>query len=152
MPTLANVSINDNSNWTTMLNMIYPVGSYYLSNTSISPSSKFGGSWSSVTGRFLYPNNNNTTGGGGTHTHNLSANGGACIDTLQGGTWLNIGKKTSSIPSREFTPNIKQANNTYESNSSTESGWHSVELMGKTDSGTAPLPAYRQVYCWYRTA
>ena len=134
------------------MEVVYPIGSYYISNSSTSPGSLFGGTWSQLTSRFLYPTTNTNTGGGGSHTHPLSGNGGACIDSVQSGTWLNIGKKVQAIDSKSFTPTFKEANNTYESSASTETTWHAVDLMGRTDDAVASLPAYKGVYCWYRTA
>ena len=67
--TLANISIKDSSSWNTYLNLIYPVGSYYLANTATSPGSRFGGTWSQITGqRFLCGHSSAGTGGGNTHT------------------------------------------------------------------------------------
>lgn len=51
-----------------LTDLIYPVGAYYLGNVSKSPASLFGGTWSALTGRFLYCNSGNSTGGANTHT------------------------------------------------------------------------------------
>lgn len=37
--------------------VIYPVGSVYMSYTSTSPASLFGGNWTAITGHFPYFNN-----------------------------------------------------------------------------------------------
>ena len=63
-----NVNFYNNTSWTSLLDMIYPVGAYYISNSSTNPASLFGGAWSAVTGRFLYMNAGNYTGGENTHT------------------------------------------------------------------------------------
>lgn len=41
----------------------YPVGAVYLSFSSTSPASTFGGTWSQISGRFLYCTTNTGTGG-----------------------------------------------------------------------------------------
>ena len=62
--TLGKISIKDSSSWNTFLNLIYPVGSYYLSNTSTSPGSRFGGTWTQIKDqRFLCGYTSITTGG-----------------------------------------------------------------------------------------
>lgn len=62
--TLGKISIKDSSSWNTFLNLIYPVGSYYLANTATSPGSRFGGTWTQITGqRFLCGDKSVTTGG-----------------------------------------------------------------------------------------
>lgn len=54
--------------WVNLATTIYPIGAYYLSHTSTSPATLFGGTWSALTDRFLYCNANNNTGGSNTHT------------------------------------------------------------------------------------
>lgn len=62
--TLASISIKDSSSWNTYLDLIYPIGSYYLSNSSTSPGSRFGGTWSQIKDqRFLCGYTSVTTGG-----------------------------------------------------------------------------------------
>lgn len=48
--TLASISIKDNSTWNTYLNLIYPIGSVYISYTSTSPATRFGGTWAAHSG------------------------------------------------------------------------------------------------------
>ena len=56
------------ASYISLTNLIYPVGSYYMSSSSTSPASLFGGAWSALTGRFLYCDNGTGTGGSNTHT------------------------------------------------------------------------------------
>lgn len=51
-----------------ILNIIYPVGSVYMSTNSTNPSTLFGGNWTKIEGRFLWATGNTpmTTGGSGT--------------------------------------------------------------------------------------
>ena len=54
MATLASINLKIGSSWTTLSSLTYPVGAYYLSNSSTSPASLFGGTWTRVTdNRFL---------------------------------------------------------------------------------------------------
>ena len=63
---IANADIRD---------FIYPVGSYYISNSSTSPAQRFGGEWlevgddNSEQGFFLYAHHGNQTGGTTRHRH-----------------------------------------------------------------------------------
>lgn len=57
-----------------LLDLVYPVGSIYLSYVSTSPASLFGGSWTQITGRFLRAANDVSTGGADTHTLSLNHN------------------------------------------------------------------------------
>lgn len=155
MTTLANVSIKDNSSWTTLLNMIYPVGSYYISNSSTSPAIRFGGTWSAITGRFPYFNAGTDTGGSNTHTHGLS-NGAAMIDFMSTGTALILGKTNATQKwGSNGVPSAPQGKRyTWgESGPAEESfvGGYLTSLYGNSNSANG-APAYQTFYAWRRTA
>ena len=56
-----------------ILNIIYPVGSVYMSTNSTNPSILFGGTWEQIKDRFLLAcgstYSNGSTGGSANHTH-----------------------------------------------------------------------------------
>lgn len=54
--------------------VVYPIGSIYMSYTSTSPASLFGGNWTVISGRFLYCNNGTSTGGANSRTYNFNHN------------------------------------------------------------------------------
>lgn len=66
---------------------VYPVGSYYISNSSTSPAERFGGEWlevgddNSEQGFFLYAHHGNQTGGTTRHRHIM--NTGKAINDSQ---------------------------------------------------------------------
>ena len=148
--TLANISIKDSSSWNTYLNLIYPVGSYYFSNTSGSPASRFGGTWSQISdSRFLCGANSITTGG--TNNQSLTA---------------------QQIPYHHHLTRMGWGDNntlwdTVDASTGLGSNWGGVSIY--FDAGTlqdmdgnrfsplrAPthnnMPLYRTCYMWYRTA
>lgn len=148
--TLADISIKDSSRWNTYLNLIYPIGTLYFSYTSTSPASRFGGSWSAISGnRYLRVGNSVDTGGNNSHTHPLSGNGGACIDyAFTNGVFTIHSTNAKVQASANFSAN----------NYLSVSGNYAVErtkmpkaLCGNTDSSTI-TPLYQTVYCWRRTA
>lgn len=52
-----------------ILDMVYPVGSYYISHSNTSPATLFGGTWARIEGRMLYGcATTGTIGATGTHT------------------------------------------------------------------------------------
>ena len=59
-----------------LLEKVYPIGSYYWSEKSISPDNIFGGSWKKIEGRFLFASNYNHSVGetGGEERHYLTIN------------------------------------------------------------------------------
>lgn len=135
--TLANISIKDSSSWNTYLNLIYPIGSVYISYIDISPATRFGGTWSAITGRFPYFDANISTGGSNTqtltvdnlppHSHNIGDN-----PILYKGAWNgNFGGANGN--------DLQSANSSYSTHN--------------TGLGTAHnnMPAYQTLYAWRRT-
>ena len=59
-----------------IVDMIYPVGSIYMSVNNVSPSTLFGGTWVPIQDKFLLASGSNYTNGntGGSDTHTLNAN------------------------------------------------------------------------------
>ena len=127
-----------------LLNMIYPVGSVYMSWRSTSPASFFGGSWTQIIGRFPYFTNNTEPGGSNTHT--LTA---------------------SQMPSHTHTPyqNLDVGGvGFWASNASTGTAWKILTrestgadfgLFNKNTGGGSShnnMPLYQGMYAWRRTA
>lgn len=55
------------SNYVNLLDIIYPVGSIYITMSSTSPANIIGGSWNQIQDKFLYATDNIKTGGENTH-------------------------------------------------------------------------------------
>ena len=70
---LKSISIKDSSDWYTYLDLIYPIGTIYMSTSDNSPASVLGGSWAKIEGKFLIGANNDyslgSNGGNANHTH-----------------------------------------------------------------------------------
>lgn len=127
---------------------IYPVGAVYISYTSTSPASLFGGTWTAITGRFPYFNAGTGTGGSNTHALTVAqmpknyasftirtvegsnvivASSGATVTNVSGDYSYVIVHATSGGDARKYT---------------------------FTGSGSAHnnMPAYQTFYAWRRTA
>lgn len=63
------------SNFVNLLDIIYPVGSVYITFSDISPVDSVGGSWEKIDGKFLYATSTpNQTGGSLKHSHKYGLN------------------------------------------------------------------------------
>ena len=88
-------TINSNSSSgiidnTTICNLIYPVGSIYMSVNSISPQSLFGGTWESISGYYVYAGvGGNTSGSNDSGQPSTNISGVPSIDT-SGSTVLTV--------------------------------------------------------------
>jgi hypothetical protein len=112
-------------------NLVYPIGSIYMSTEEISPASTIGGTWEQIKGRFLYaadPENGyviNQTGGSTdaivvSHTHGF----------YQGYTYVDGGTQTAVIAA---------------------SGGSLAQTQSTGDSGKGKnMPPYLVVYMWKR--
>ena len=133
---MANAYYKNGSSWINMANVFYPVGAYYLANTNTSPSSLFGGTWSNLTGRFLYCNNGTAQNGENSHkltisempshTHNIIAQGPLFRQGSSSGRYVYV--------------------------SDTNEAWSNRITSTGGSSAHNNMPAYRTCYCWYRTA
>lgn len=151
----AELYIKNGSSWVNynLLNA-YPVGSIYMSYTSTSPASLFGGNWTAITGRFLYCNNGTSTGGANRRTYNFNhnhlqtlgfsstyGNANGCAYT-NGGTVASLAVLTATSDFSVSAPNHTGPGDLF--------GGSTVRKLGNKTIDT--MPAYQTIYCWRRTA
>lgn len=135
-----------------IVDLIYPVGSIYISVVSTSPATLFGGTWSAFgAGKTLVGidasdaafDTAEETGGAKTHTHTLTA-ASAQITSASDGIRLNRITKT-------FTPNRIFSATSPTDTAFTTSTTVQTALDGSTDAGSSLQP-YIVTYMWKRTA
>ncbi len=119
---------------------VYPVGAYYFSSSPTSPASLFGGTWTAVTGKFLYMNAGTATGGSNTHTlttEQMPNHTHLMVETVMlynsGNGGVIYGGGTTSAVMR------------------TNSGYSGTYGAGGGKAHNN-MPAYQTVYAWRRTA
>lgn len=131
-----------------LADILYPIGSVYMSTNSTSPATLFGGTWTKIEGRFLWATVNTPmrTGGSGTHSHSAGSLV-ACYD-----------------PKNYYSNALFRVKNvnggwTLSGYMSESRGWNDgggsagrgIEVIGDTSS-VETYPPYFEVYMWYRTA
>lgn len=134
------------------VDMIYPVGSIYMSANATSPASLFGGTWESIGGRFLLGADSTYTAGGtgGEATHKLTSaempNHSHSVRTLA--PW----GKEQTLPAWSAYATDGTIESSGE-NGKTDKFWEYVLTLGE-GSGAAHnnMPPYLVVYMWKRTA
>lgn len=116
---------------------LYPVGAVYISANSTSPASLFGGTWESISGRFLLAADSTysagSTGGEATHTLTVSEMP-AHNHTVFGGSEVTTVNTNSMAMSGERLTNYR---------------------MTGTEGGDQPhnnMPPYISVYMWKRVS
>lgn len=133
---------------TDILNAIFPVGSYYLSNEATSPAELFGGSWTAISSKFLYLAAQTLgTKTGGSSSHTLTINEMPNHDHQQRVAITGTGGAYA------YTNFINQVNYTDQTNGSIVPQ-PSYPTTGSTGGGQAfeILPPYRACYGWRRTS
>jgi len=134
------------NNTNDILNLIYPVGSIYMSVNNVSPANFIGGQWERIQDQFLMSAGTNyaagTSGGNATHQHTLS-NAGWAKGAVISGIWKY---HEISVPAYNVTWQLSGSGGSASGNSTYGTG-----LGGKTDN-TTNLPPYLAVYVWKRTA
>lgn len=157
-----------------ILNMIYPVGSIYMSVNNVSPATFIGGTWTALTDRVLIGAGSsytvNATGGATSHTHTSAAH----THTTAGHTLTVNEMPSHTHATYGQVPRINDSSvsgDTY-GHTSQQSWWfrsvagevkyagggasHSHGNTGSTTPGntgsSSNLPPYLAVYMWKRTA
>lgn len=141
-----------------ILNIIYPVGSVYMSTNSTNPSTLFGGTWTKIEGRFLWATGDTPMVTGGSTTTNSHV---LTIDEIP----AHRHEETIQTGDGNFNPVVR--NRTGGSSSlaiwpeNARGGWTNVgsgDVMKTESSGRGQghthkyMPPYFEVYMWYRTA
>jgi len=128
-----------------LLEKVYPIGSYYWSEKSISPDNIFGGSWKKIEGRFLFASNYNHSVGetGGEERHYLT------IDEIPSHSHQYVKFKygyTRYKGKGDSSCSACPANN-YESDSFTETGYTSSTGSSNPHNN---MPPFLVANCWKR--
>lgn len=157
---------------TDFLNKVYPVGAIYLSTSSTSPATLFGGTWTAIQNRFLVAAGSSysagSTGGSESHTHTSAAHkhGAGFESGGDGDLWATVSGNTGYIYFREdgtvtgsvaTWPATHRVSGTYGTTSNSVGG--GADVRGYTSTTTpgptgpsSSLPPYLSVYMWQRTA
>lgn len=124
-----------------LADILYPVGSVYMSTNSTSPETLFGGSWTKIQDRFLWATVNTpmTTGGSKTTDDHVLT-----IDEIPPHTHSYYGHYGYNRPARS-TLGWNLGDTDYSNYDVTTTGG------GQGHSHTY-MPPYFEVYMWYRTA
>lgn len=156
----------------TLLDVIYPVGSIYMSVNNVSPQVFLGGTWERIYNRFLLAADDSVTGRhgsdtGGSATHTLTtsempshshnpgtlkaSSNGSHVHSLP--NWKNVGTDVVMTAGLESWG----SGDTPRTINSGSAGSHEHSITGSTanaGSGTAfsIMPPYLAVYMWKRTA
>lgn len=143
-----------------IVNLVYPIGSIYMSVNSTSPATLFGGTWQRLTGRFLLgATDNGATGGnstasvkaggtGGEASHKLTAAESGVPAHNHGLKELKTGQEVSgfglnlsgSFENRPLVDWSGVGRNTEKNTAASASSAHNN------------MPPYLAVYIWKRTA
>ena len=129
-----------------LLDLVYPIGSLYMSMNETNPKDLFGGTWERIKDRFIYANGDSTssgaTGGSTSHNHGLGS-GFAAMNIGDGG--IQYQEKQVGAWGTNAAMNIGTSYDSYQTKS-----W-GISLGGATDNGNN-IPPYITAYIWKRTA
>ena len=137
-----------------LLNVIYPVGSIYLSVAAASPAALFGGTWERIKDKFLLSAGDTYAAGatGGEASHTLSEDELPVLSgniTMHGST---IGTNISGA-SGVFSPLVPIGDFGYFGNTNSDANSYStVGFSAGSGAAHNNMPPYLAVYIWKRTA
>lgn len=144
-----------------LADILYPIGSVYMSTNSTSPATLFGGTWKQIKDRFLLACGDSyksgQTGGEKTHTLTIEEMPSHIHDSVSSTiTWTDKDNLGNSTWVATEDGKFVTANNFNTNSDGIKAGW-----MGNTQQfmeycgGNRPhnnMPPYLVVYMWYRTA
>lgn len=116
-----------------------PVGYVYISWSSTSPASMFGGTWAAITGRFPYFNAGTSTGGSNSHTLSINE-----MPSHNHSIHMRVGWGSGGGASETI----------FQTSSPTSGGNKWVESTNYTGGSAAHnnMPSYQTLYAWRRSA
>lgn len=129
--------------------LIYPVGSIYFSANSTNPASIFGGTWTQLTGKFLYMSTSSlTTGGASSHAHSTNATT-LTVNQMpsHSHTYLMLGQ-----PQTSGNPNPPLGGYLPRTSASTDATGGGQSHTHNNTGNATHLPPYMTIYAWRRTA
>ena len=147
-----------------LLDLIYPVGSIYMSVNSTSPATLFGGTWEQLKDRFILAAGDSYTAGNTGGANNISINtttGGHTItqEELPNRTMFsyNMADSSASSGSGISWGSVAKANYVATCNQDAINQWKVQTLQNQPHSHsisvtTSNMPPYLVVYIWKRTA
>ena len=146
------------------IDIVYPIGSIYISINSTSPETLFGGSWTQITNKFLYcTTTSNTTGGANSVEYTPSGTVGGhtlTVDQIPSHTHTvttarqyGSGTATDGTPQKigRTQPNADGLTYTFETNARGGGKSHNHGFTGNKATINT-MPSYYTVYAWRRTA
>lgn len=147
-----------------LFDLVYPVGSVYISTNSTSPETLFGGTWEQIKDRFLLAcgdaYSNGSTGGRANHKHPTSghtltidempSHSHDMDDEVYGNYKNRLGIKGDGGGSNHLIPNMMQTTG-YSRYKPTNTGGGKPHSHGDTGSANH-MPPYLAVYMWKRVS
>ena len=129
-----------------LLDLVYPIGSLYMSMNATDPKDLFGGTWERIKDRFIYANGDatasGTLGGSTAHNHGLGS-GFAAMNIGDGG--IQYQEKQVGAWGTNAAMNVGTSYDSYQTK------YWGISLGGATDNNNN-IPPYITAYIWKRTA
>lgn len=141
----------DSSGGKSIVDLIYPVGSIYMSVNEVDPGTIFGGTWEQIKDRFLLSAGD---------TYSAGTTGGSAKATLPSHThtvgsgdyqlWGAKSGKGSTEPGNQISGNAKYYAAATGGSTANYKWLSSVDSKGVSDVSQANMPPYLAVYVWQR--
>ena len=143
-----------------LIDIIYPVGSIYISVNKTAPQTLFGGSWTQITNKMLRGVSSSTASkqnlGSSSHDHIWGLQYASYFGSFP--TLLNASPDEHMLELINATSTTKRTSEyDHNCNASVGQGWTTIShpvivaQRAKTDSSSY-LPEHMTCYMWYRTA
>lgn len=144
------------SSFVNLMDIVYPVGTIFITTDETSPAIRFGGTWEQIKDEFLLGASDDYTAGssGGSmhHRHTIDEDKSRAAVGATGNDGASIGYYATSVQNDSYSSTTYYT--LFSSGCTINSRLfnHHTKIYGRTNADNSYIPAYYAAYIWRRTA
>lgn len=144
------------SSFVNLMDIVYPVGTIFITTDATSPATRFGGTWEQIKDEFLLGASDDYTagssGGNMNHCHTLDESKSRAVIGATDSNSYSIGYWATQVKNNDYSHVSTYTLFTSDYSAGYKEFNHHTLVYGQTNSDNDYIPAYYAAYIWRRTA